>query len=147
MNELNEVDEDLFLIIINFKNKKVKENISKIKFKHEVVHLDWTDKFYDLLAFSDVVITKAGPGVVAEALFFNKYIALFHYIPGQEKGVKDYIMDNKLGMYIKNPSDIKDVVKFSDKDRLHKSIRSFQEKNLVKNGAFWTTKNIENYFA
>jgi len=146
LKELNKIEQDLFLIIINFKNHSLEKQINKIDFKHEYVHLDWTDDFYNLLEFSDIVLTKAGPGVVAESLFFHKYIALFHYIPGQEKGVKEYIIENDLGIYIDKPSEIKNIANhLPHKDRLHHSIRSYKKDQTTENGGFWSKENIEKY--
>ena len=47
---------------------------------------------------SDVIVTKAGPGTICEALACNLPIILSGYIPGQEEGNVTYVVENNVGM-------------------------------------------------
>lgn len=47
---------------------------------------------------SDVIVTKAGPGTICEALACNLPIILSGYVPGQEEGNVTYVVENKVGM-------------------------------------------------
>jgi 1,2-diacylglycerol 3-beta-galactosyltransferase len=52
----------------------------------------------ELMHASDVIITKAGPGTICEALSCNLPVILSGYVPGQEEGNIDFVVDNKVGV-------------------------------------------------
>ena len=47
---------------------------------------------------SDVIVTKAGPGTICEALACNLPIILSGYVPGQEEGNVTFVEENNVGM-------------------------------------------------
>uniref|UniRef100_A0ACD5ZK54 Uncharacterized protein n=1 Tax=Avena sativa TaxID=4498 RepID=A0ACD5ZK54_AVESA len=51
----------------------------------------------------DCIITKAGPGTIAEALIKGLPIILNDFIPGQEVGNVPYVVDNGAGVFSKDP--------------------------------------------
>src|SRR5690242_21717499 len=53
----------------------------------------------ELMHASDVIITKAGPGTISEALACRLPIILSGYVPGQEEGNIDYIVKNGAGLF------------------------------------------------
>ena len=44
----------------------------------------------------DVIITKAGPGTIAESFICGLPVLLNGYIPGQEEGNIDYVLEHKV---------------------------------------------------
>ena len=56
----------------------------------------------ELMHASDVIITKAGPGTICEALSCNLPVILSGYVPGQEEGNIDFVVDNKVGVLALN---------------------------------------------
>ena len=57
----------------------------------------------DRMAASDCIVTKAGPGTIAESLIRRLPILLSGYIPGQEEGNVPYVLDNQVGLYCEEP--------------------------------------------
>jgi 1,2-diacylglycerol 3-beta-galactosyltransferase len=53
----------------------------------------------------DCIITKAGPGTIAEALIRGLPIILNDFIPGQEVGNVPYVVDNGAGVFSKSPKE------------------------------------------
>jgi 1,2-diacylglycerol 3-beta-galactosyltransferase len=51
---------------------------------------------------SDVIVTKAGPGTISEALACHLPIVLSGYVPGQEEGNIDYVVDSGVGVLALN---------------------------------------------
>jgi len=47
---------------------------------------------------SDVIVTKAGPGTICEALACNLPVILSGYVPGQEEGNVTYVVENNVGV-------------------------------------------------
>lgn len=45
---------------------------------------------------SDVIITKAGPGTIAESFICGLPVLLNGFIPGQEEGNIEYVVENQV---------------------------------------------------
>ncbi|HEY7417529.1 MAG TPA: glycosyltransferase, partial [Ktedonobacteraceae bacterium] len=57
----------------------------------------------ELMHVSDVIVTKAGPGSICEALVCHLPIVLSGYVPGQEEGNVEYVVSNKVGELAQDP--------------------------------------------
>lgn len=53
----------------------------------------------DWMAASDLIITKAGPGTIAEACTKALPVLMHCYLPGQEEGNVHFVVDNNFGEY------------------------------------------------
>lgn len=62
------------------------------------------------MACCDCVITKAGPGTIAEALTCGLPIVLNGCIPCQEEGNIPYVLQNGVGEYSENPDKIAEII-------------------------------------
>ncbi len=54
----------------------------------------------ELMYMSDLIVTKAGPGAIAEALATQTPMIITWYAPGQEHGNVQYVTDHGLGLYV-----------------------------------------------
>lgn len=63
----------------------------------------FTQKMYELINIADVVIAKAGPATLMEILGLGKPVVVSNYIKGQEQGNVDFLVQNKLGWFIREP--------------------------------------------
>src|SRR5260370_19339535 len=52
----------------------------------------------EMLHASDVIVAKAGPGSICEALACNLPVILSGYVPGQEEGNVTYVVENNVGV-------------------------------------------------
>jgi UDP-N-acetylglucosamine:LPS N-acetylglucosamine transferase len=105
---LDEKIENSEIIIICGKNNQLYKKCFKIKslykFNENVKILGFTDKVYEIINLSDVVITKGGPGTVMEIVSQKKLCAINDYIWDQELGNVNFVLQNKLGFYEPNPA-------------------------------------------
>lgn len=65
----------------------------------------------ELMHASDVIITKAGPGTICEALACNLPLILSGYVPGQEEGNVDYVVHNEVGVLALDPATLVDALR------------------------------------
>jgi len=65
----------------------------------------------EMMHASDVIVTKAGPGTISEALACHLPIVLSGYVPGQEEGNIDYVVDSGVGMLALNPRTLVDALR------------------------------------
>ena len=64
----------------------------------------------DFMRAADILLTKAGPGTICEALIANLPIILYHRIPGQEEGNVSYVIDEGAGVWAPEVDDIIDTL-------------------------------------
>lgn len=64
----------------------------------------------EFMRSSDILVTKAGPGTIAEAAICGLPCILSSFLPGQEEGNVPYVVDNGFGCYQGSPTGIADTV-------------------------------------
>ena len=55
---------------------------------------------------SDVIITKAGPGTICEALACDLPVILSAFVPGQEEGNAQLIVETNSGAIARSPAEV-----------------------------------------
>lgn len=65
----------------------------------QVVGLGFVTNMADYMVASDILVSKAGPGTIAEAASVGLPIMLTSYLPGQEAGNVDYVLEYGFGDY------------------------------------------------
>ncbi|MBV8198742.1 MAG: glycosyltransferase [Candidatus Eremiobacteraeota bacterium] len=60
--------------------------------------LGFTDKIPEYFRAVDLLVTKAGPGTLAEANAAHLPVVVYDYVPGQERGNVDFVRHNDLGI-------------------------------------------------
>ena len=96
------------LLIVTGRNKRLYVHLQRTR-----SHLRVPAKVYgfvqnmpELMHAADVIITKAGPGTICEALACNLPIILSGYVPGQEEGNVDFVVSNGVGVIARNPLEL-----------------------------------------
>ncbi|HYA98809.1 MAG TPA: glycosyltransferase, partial [Ktedonobacteraceae bacterium] len=88
------------LLIIAGRNKRLYVQLQRTR---SSVHVPakvygFVQNMQEMMHASDVIVTKAGPGTICEALACNLPIILSGYVPGQEEGNVTYVVENNVGM-------------------------------------------------
>jgi 1,2-diacylglycerol 3-beta-galactosyltransferase len=52
----------------------------------------------ELMRAADLLVTKAGPGTLAEASVAEVPVVVYDYVPGQERGNLDWVRTNGIGV-------------------------------------------------
>ena len=55
---------------------------------------------------SDVLVTKAGPGTIAESLNAGLPMVLYARLPGQEDGNVSFVVEEKVGVWAPQPEGV-----------------------------------------
>ncbi|KAG5190785.1 Monogalactosyldiacylglycerol synthase, family GT28 [Tribonema minus] len=100
------------VVVICGKNEAVREQLEGITPNPNlnVKVLGFVGNMDEWMGAVDVIITKAGPGTIAEATIRGLPIMLSGYLPGQEEGNVPFVVDGKFGAFSKNPRVIGDTV-------------------------------------
>ena len=106
--EINRAKLDVGLVVITGRNKKLKNELEAMDWNIPTHIYGFVTNMPDLMRAADILVTKAGPGTISEALIANLPIILYHRIPGQEEGNVSYVIDEGAGIWA---PDIEDIIK------------------------------------
>ena len=98
------------LAIICGRNQKLQEEITGHDWPIPTVVEGFVHNMADWMAACDCIVTKAGPGTIAEALARGLPILLSGYLKGQEEGNVPYVLSHGVGVYCKVPQQIAEVI-------------------------------------
>lgn len=65
----------------------------------------------ELMCASDVLVTKAGPGTLSEAFIAGLPVIISGFIPGQEEGNVQYVLEHQAGAYAPDPAKIVSLIR------------------------------------
>ncbi|KAG0503410.1 hypothetical protein HPP92_003482 [Vanilla planifolia] len=98
------------LVIICGRNKALHLSLQSIRWKIPVKVRGFETQMEKWMGACDCIITKAGPGTIAEALIRGLPIVLNDFIPGQEAGNIPYVVENGTGVFSRSPKEAADQV-------------------------------------
>jgi len=100
------------LIVIAGRNKKLETQLNKQKekFSFPMRVYGFTSQVYELMSESDLIITKAGPGTIAEAMAMNLPIIITSWLPGQEEGNVEFVVRENVGRVSKDPKRVVELI-------------------------------------
>lgn len=102
------------VIAIAGKNEKMKQEFERIvkekNKENEIKVLPFTDKVPELMAISDLVITKPGGLTVSEALASHLPLVVINPIPGQEEENAEFLENSNCAIWLKKDDDHKNVL-------------------------------------
>ncbi len=94
------------LAIIAGRNQELQQQLRAEAWPLPVQILGFVENMADWMAAADLLITKAGPGTLAEAACLGVPTIMTEYIPGQEAGNIAWATQNGAGIYETQPAGI-----------------------------------------
>lgn len=112
MKELNKCKTWLQIIIVTGKNKNLYDKIQKIKphCKHRMKVFGFVDNVHELMAMSDLLISKAGGLTLSEALCSALPMLIYKPIPGQEEENTRFLLKKKVAIKINKISNLEKII-------------------------------------
>lgn len=94
---------DLGLVIVTGRNAKLKAELEAYNWENPTFLYGFTKDLPDMMRAADVLITKAGPGTIAEGLIAGLPIILYAKLPGQEDGNVTFVENEGVGVWAPDP--------------------------------------------
>ena len=94
---------DINLVIVTGRNTKLKSELEDLTWENPTFIYGFVRDMPDFMRAADVIVTKAGPGTIAEALVAGLPIILYAKLPGQEEGNVDYVENRGVGVWAPEP--------------------------------------------
>lgn len=130
----------LHVIVCLGRNKKIRASIERLAVPSSITMsiIDYTDKIADLMAASDVLITKTGPTSICEALYVGTPILLdtTGTVLFWERFHITFVLENKLGDRIDSYNDVEPLLKRYLADHAH-------IENIINNQRAFTTHRAD----
>ncbi|MCD9026570.1 MGDG synthase family glycosyltransferase [Cohnella silvisoli] len=130
-------------IIVCGRNKKLRQSLeeelggSDANTRHRVVITGFVDHVHELMAISDLIVTKPGGITVSEALALELPMILYKPIPGQEQENSAYLVRVGAALEARNASDLKGRLQQVIGNRSYLiNLKNNARQNNRKEGAF-----------
>jgi len=82
------------------------KDVAEVPGNVDVIPLGFVKNMAEYMVAADVLVTKAGPGTIAEAAAVGLPIMVTSHLPGQEAGNVDIVLDGGFGDYCEDPETI-----------------------------------------
>jgi len=92
------------VIAVCGRNESARKRLLTLQLQTPTLPLGFVEDMPDLMRASDLVVGKAGPGAIAEALATGLPLVLTGYLPGQERGNVTFVTRVGVGRYAPRPS-------------------------------------------
>lgn len=110
--KINQANLDIALVVITGRNQKLKETLEKLDWNIPAHIYGFVKEMPDFMRGADILLTKAGPGTISEALIASLPIILYHRISGQEEGNVSYVIDEGAGVWAPDTDDIVETLRY-----------------------------------
>ncbi len=100
------------LLIVTGRNKRLLLHLQSIhtNLKVPAKIFGFVNNMPEMMHTADVIVTKAGPGTICEALACNLPIILSGYVPGQEEGNVAFVTENDVGVLARTPTSLVEML-------------------------------------
>jgi 1,2-diacylglycerol 3-beta-galactosyltransferase len=99
------------LIVVCGRNEKLRRRLLEMEARTPMLVLGFVDYMPELMRAGDVVVTKAGPGAIAEALATGLPLIITGFLPGQESPNVDFVVESGIGAFAPREEDLRDEVR------------------------------------
>ena len=94
---------DVCLVIVAGRNSKLEAELKEQTWENPTFIYGFTRDMSDFMRAANVIVTKAGPGTIAEALNAELPIILYAKLPGQEDGNVEFVLSEGVGVWAPDP--------------------------------------------
>ena len=94
------------IVAICGRNEGARDRLAGRDWPLPVTPLGFVSGMSDWMRVADCLVTKAGPGTIAEALACGLPMVLSSFVPGQETGNVAFVEENGVGIYCPEPAAI-----------------------------------------
>ncbi len=97
---------DVTQVIVCGRNKRLKATLEAHTWENPTLIYGFTREMPEFMSASNFIVTKAGPGTIAEALNAQLPIILYSKLPGQEDGNVTFVQEEGAGVWAPTPQEV-----------------------------------------
>jgi 1,2-diacylglycerol 3-beta-galactosyltransferase len=99
------------VVVVCGRNEKLRRRLSELRFSTPTLILGFVDYMPELMRACDIMVTKAGPGAIAEALATSLPLIITGFLPGQESPNVDFVVESGIGAFAPKEPELFDEVR------------------------------------
>lgn len=99
------------MAVVTGRNKKLKESLEARSWPLYAKIYGFVRNMPDMMQAANILVTKAGPGTICEALNAGLPMILYSRLPGQEDGNISYVVEEGAGVWAPDPEQIVAVLR------------------------------------
>ena len=92
------------LVVVAGRNVELKQRLNARQWPMKTLIYGFVHEMPDFMRAADILVTKAGPSTISEALNAGLPLILYSRLPGQEDGNVDYVLSEGVGLWAPKPS-------------------------------------------
>jgi processive 1,2-diacylglycerol beta-glucosyltransferase len=99
------------ILVICGKNRRLKSYLGKLNYSSLRI-FSFYEEMWELVSLASVIITKPGGITILEGICKKKFFIFTHYIPGQEKGNMDLLINYGIGRFVRNKDQLLESIDY-----------------------------------
>lgn len=99
------------LLVVAGRNGSLRRRLERVDWEIPTKVFDFVDHMPELMAASEVIITKAGPATISEAIICGLPIIISGAIPYQEDLNIAYVVENGVGQFAEKPREVVNLLR------------------------------------
>ncbi len=107
---INDLDLKLAIAVITGRNEELKTKLEARSWSHPTFIYGFERRMPSFMRAASLLVTKAGPGTVTEAINAHLPMVLYSHLPGQETGNIDYVVEAGVGLWAPGPQKTAEAV-------------------------------------
>jgi processive 1,2-diacylglycerol beta-glucosyltransferase len=106
MAQIDKAAAEFQVIAVAGRNEELRQELAVQQYQHPVRILGFANNIHELMAISDLVVTKPGGLTTSEALAMGKPLLIVNPIPGQEAANSDFLLEHGAGSKVNRAEDL-----------------------------------------
>jgi 1,2-diacylglycerol 3-beta-galactosyltransferase len=99
------------LLVVTGRNRPLRRRLERVDWEMPTTIFGFVDNMPELMAASEVIVTKAGPATISEAIACGLPLIISGAIPYQEDRNVAYIVENGVGQLAEEPGEIVNLLR------------------------------------
>ncbi len=106
LSALNGVEGEFQTVVVAGRNEELRRELSVRDFKHPTKILGFVTNMHELMAVSDLILSKPGGLTTSEAMAMGKPLFILNPIPGQEAANSDFLLERGAAAKVNRVEDL-----------------------------------------
>ncbi len=106
LRELDKAQSEIQMLVVAGRNEKLLKQLQSERFHHRVKVFGFVTNMQELMAVSDLIVTKPGGLTSSEALALGKPVLIVNPLPGQEAANSDFLLEHGAAMKVNRIEDL-----------------------------------------
>jgi processive 1,2-diacylglycerol beta-glucosyltransferase len=106
VGEVDKVESPFQIIVVTGRNEELRRELAAADRRHPTQVLGFANNMHELMALSDLVISKPGGLTSSEALALGKPLFILNPIPGQEAANSDFLLERGAATKVNRVEDL-----------------------------------------